>query len=610
VSATQHRTETIDGAAPARTSDEAVADRRSRRRADALMVALSVIGAGWLTIGLWIGPNHRAVSINASDQALFEWLLSYAADSLRHGWNPFWTDLLNAPGGVNLCVNTAVTVIGWALAPVTLLLGPSVSFTVALTFGIAATPVAWYLLLSRKVVGSRGAAIVGGLFCGFAPALVSHANGHVNFASGYLVPFILWRVLELRRPGHAIRNGVILGVLIAVQYSLGAETLFFAAMACAAFIVCALLAGHREPRGNLVAFVKAAAVAVLAAFALLAYPLWMQFFGPGSYHGTGFDQIIHSEDALAYASFPHRSLAGALGLDGGRLAANPTEENSFFGAPALLILLGAAVLALRPTQDLARRTLARAVVASGLIFAVLSLGPRLKINGHRTGVVLPYALVRHSPIFDSALPGRLALIVTALAGVLLALGLDRRPELKRPRLTAAVVAVALLPILPIPLRTMDRSPVPHFISSGRWRDYVEPGQVLVPAPLPSDWLPDGQRWQAAAMASGDGSTFRIPAGFFLGPDLNGRGRIGPLPRWTIATLHQAAMKGERPAVITPEMRANARADLQYWGGNVVVLPDGGYGNRWAPRHDVLLQLLTELFGQPTRVDDVWLWQVS
>jgi hypothetical protein len=573
------------------------------------MAALALGFAGWLTGGLWIGPNHRAMTINASDQALFEWLLAYAADGLRHGHNPFWTTLLNAPNGVNFAVNTAVTVLGWVFAPVTLLLGPPVAFTVALTFGIAATPMGWYVLLSRTLVRSPAAAIVGGLFCGFAPGLVSHANAHLNFASGYLVPLIVWRVMQLRRPGHAVRNGLILGALVAVQYSLGGETLFFTALACAVFLGFLLLAGHRESGAHLVAFAKGLATTALTAFVLLAYPLWMQFFGPGSYHGTGFDQITHSEDLMAYGAFPRRSLAGVLGLDG-RLAPNPTEENSFFGVPALLVGVGAAVLALRPTQDLARRTLARAVVASALLFAVLSLGPRLKFDRHRTDFPLPYALLRHVPLFDSALPGRLALIVTALTGVLLALSLDRLPELRYPRLVAAAVAIGMLPILPAPLLTMDRSPVPHFISSGRWREYVQPGQTLIPAPLPSDWLPDGQRWQAAALASGDGATFRIPAGFFLGPDSNGRGRIGPLPRWTTTTLARAALAGERPLAITPVMQAEARADLRYWGGNVVVLPDGGYGNRWSRRHDLLLQILTELFGPPARVDDVWLWRVS
>jgi hypothetical protein len=605
----QHNTGTIGGTGLTGTRGER-APERGRRRADALMVVLALVGAGWVTSGLWIGPQHRAITVNASDQALFEWMMAYASSALRHGHNPLWTDLLNTPDGVNLAVNTSVTVLGWVLAPVTMLLGPPVAFTVALTLGIAATPVAWYLLLSRTVVHRSAAAIVGGLFCGFAPGLISHANAHVNFASGYLLPLIAWRVMELRRPGRALRNGLILGVLVAVQFSLGAEMLFFTALACGVLLGFRLLAGHREPRAHLVAFVKGLGTTAVAAFALLAYPMWMMFFGPGHFHGTGFDQVTHSEDLMSYGAFAHRSLAGVLGLDG-RLAANPTEENSFFGVPGLLILVGAAALSLRPAQDLARRSLARAVAASALLFAMLSLGPHLKFHGHVTVHLMPYGLLRHVPLFDSALPGRFALIVTALSGVLLALGLDRLPELKRPRLVAAAVAVGLLPIVPVPLLTMDRSPVPRFISSGHWREYVRPGETLIPAPVPSDWLPDGQRWQAAALASGDGRTFRIPAGFFLGPDPGGRGRIGPVPRWTQTTLHDAAMAGKRPLAITPVMQAEARADLRHWGGSVVVLPaDGGTGNRWSRNHDLLLELLTELFGTPTKVDDVWLWRVS
>jgi hypothetical protein len=600
----------VDRPAPVDATASSDQDRRRRRRADATMVILAVGFTAVLTIGLWIDPNHRTFRVNAGDQALFEWLLAYAADSPRHGFNPLWTDLLNAPGGVNLAANTAVTVPGWLLAPVTLLLGPSVSYLVGLTFGIAATPVAWYLLLSRTVVRRPAAAIVGGLFCGFAPGMVAHANGHLNFASGYLVPLIVWRVLELRRPGRALRNGSILGAMIPVQYSLGGETLFFTALACGVVLGCGALAGHREPREHVIAFAKGLGVAAVTGIGLLGYPLWMQFAGPDSFNGTGFVQTIHSEDLLAYGEFPGRSLAGVVGLHG-HLAPNPTEENSFLGVPALLVLIGMAVLALRHLEG-ARRRLALAVTASAVLFAVLSLGPRLKFGGDQTGIPMPYALLRHLPLFDSALPGRLALIVAVLAGVLLALGLDVLPRVRYPRLVIAAVAVALLTLVPIPLRTMDRSGVPHFISSGGWRAYLRPGQTLIPVPPVSDLLPDGQRWQATALSSGDGATFRIPAGFYLGPGgPNGHGRIGPPPRPTFTILSDAALSGELPPAVTPAIREQARADARYWGGDVVVLPvSGGTGNRWHANHDQLLRVTTQLYGPPTRVDDVWLWRLG
>jgi hypothetical protein len=598
----------VDRAVPVDTGPSPASGQRPSRRADALMVLLAIGFTAVLTGGLWLDPNHRTFRINASDQAFFEWLLAYAANGLRHGHNPFWTDLMNTPGGVNLAANTAETVLGWLLAPVTLLLGPTVSYVLGLTFGIAATPIAWYLLLSRKLVRSPAAAIVGALFCGFAPGMVAHANGHLNFGSGYLVPLIVWRVLELRRPGKALRNGLILGVLIPIQYSLGGETLFFAALGCATVIGCLLIAGHREPRANVIAAGSGLSVAALTALVLLAYPLWMQFRGPGSFHGTGFVQSIHSEDLLAYGAFPSRSLSGLAGLST-RLAPNPTEENSFFGVPGLLLLIGFAILVPRHLEG-ARRRLALAVAVSAGVFAVLSLGPVLKVDHHRTGVPLPFALLKPLPLFDSALPGRFALVVAVLGGVLLALGLDT--PMRHRRWVAAVVAVALLPLVPIPLRTMDRSGVPHFISSGEWRRYVQPGRTLIPVPPVSDLLPDGQRWQAYALSSGDGATFRIPAGFFLGPGgPNGRGRIGPTPRPTFTLLSDAALTGAEPATVTPAMREQARADARYWGGSVVALPvSPGTGNRWAGHYPTLLRVATDLYGPPTRVDDMWLWQLS
>jgi hypothetical protein len=195
---------------------------------------------------------------------------------------------------------------------------------------------------------------------------------------------------------------------------------------------------------------------------------------------------------------------------------------------------------------------------------------------------------------------------------MLALVLDRLPEMNRPRLVAAAVAAAMLPIMPVPLRTMDRSGVPDFISSGGWRAYVRPGQTLIPVPPASDWLPDGQRWQTAMLSTGDGGTFRIPAGFFLGPGgPDGRGRVGPVPRPTFTLLSDVALLGTRPRTITPAMRDQARADVRFWRGSVIVMPTvPGTGNRWHRHYKLLLQVTTDLYGRPTRVDDVWMWRVS
>jgi hypothetical protein len=583
------------------------------RRADLVVAALALGLAGWVTAGLWLDPDGRALTVNSGDQALFEWLLAFGAQSLITGSDPLFTHLLNVPDGVNLAVNTSITVYGWAFAPLTLLAGPPVAFAVILTLNLAATAYAWYLLLSRPLALPRPAAAVAGLFCGFAPQMVSHANAHLNWTAQWLVPLLLWRVLTLREPGRWRRNGLLLGAAVAVAFSLAAEALFFTALACAVFVGCWAAARSRraEARADLPTFVRGLAVAAGTALVLLAYPMWLHFFGPQRYAGTGFDHRIHAEDAAAYGAFPDRSLAGAAGLDTS-LAPNPTEENSFFGLPLLLLAVACAALLWRRSRagdDPVSRATLRAVLVVGGVFAVLSLGPRLKWFGEITEVPLPYAILGRVPVFDAALPARLALVVTPVVGLLLAwtLALSRGGFGRVGRVAwPAAVAVALLPLVPIPLITDEREPVPDFITSGRWREYVSDGGVLAPVPPTSDLLPDGQRWQAHALAARQGE-FAIPAGFFLGPGgPDGRGRIGPVPRPTADLLAEVARTGVVPP-ITESDRAAARADLAYWRAEVVVLPDRVHGAKWPVHVAAVRRATTDLLGPPRRVDDVWLW---
>jgi hypothetical protein len=604
---------------------------RAGPRADLVVAALALALAGWVTAGLWPDPSGRAVTVNSGDQALFEWLLAFGAHSLITGSDPLFTHLLNVPDGVNLAVNTSITVYGYAFAPLTLLAGPSITFAVILTLNLAATAYAWYLFLSRPLALPRPAAAVAGLFCGFAPQMVSHANAHLNWTAQWLVPLLLWRVLKLREPGRWRRNGLLLGAAVAVAFSLAAEALFFTALACAVFLGCWAAARSRRAvaRADLPTFARGLAVAAGTALVLLAYPLWLHFFGPQRYAGTGFDHRVHAEDAAAYGAFPARSLAGAAGLDTS-LAPNPTEENSFFGLPLLLLTVACAVLLWRRSRagdgPVSRPTL-RAVLVLGGVFAVLSLGPRVKWFGEITQLPLPYAILGRLPVFDAALPARLALVVTPVVGLLLAWTLaashsrDLAPEAGRTRASApegrtiagvgrgawpAAVALALLPLVPIPLITDEREPVPDFITSGRWREYVSDGGVLAPVPPTSDLLPDGQRWQAHALAARQGE-FAIPAGFFLGPGgPDGRGRIGPVPRPTADLLAEVARTGVVPP-ITESDRAAARADLAYWRAEVVVLPDRVHGAKWPVHVAAVRRATTDLLGPPRRVDDVWLW---
>ncbi|MFI6079177.1 hypothetical protein ACIA5C_47505 [Actinoplanes sp. NPDC051343] len=130
-----------------------------------------------------------------------------------------------------------------------------------------------------------------------------------------------------------------------------------------------------------------------------------------------------------------------------------------------------------------------------------------------------------------------------------------------------VAAAALVPLLPTPVPAMAERPVPVFISSGAWRDYVRPGGAMVPVPLPTSWLGrDALGWSAAA-----GQEFEVPEGYFLGPGPDGRGTMGPtFTSRTTQLVADARRTGEVP-VLTPADRQAVRTDVAGWHGEAIVM---------------------------------------
>ena len=580
-------------------------------RSHLLVAVIAVALAVYVVHGLWQAPYGNAVAHNVGDQAFFEWVLAYGVYLLGHGGDPFFTPLFNAPLGVNLAANTSITVYAILLAPLTKLAGPQITFATVLTLNLAGSAFAWYAFLCRWVTRHPLAAALGGLFCGFAPGFVSHANGHLNWTAGWIAPVVLWRLLKLRESGRWLRNGALLGVTLGIGFSIAAEALFFTALAGGLFVVTWALAPatRKEARAALPTVLAGLGVTAAVAGALLAYPLHMHFAGPQTFAGTGFNQRHYAEDIASYFAFSDRTLAAWAGLGNGSLAANPTEQTSFFGAP-LMILTGTVMVMLWRRAGPGRRATLRALAVVAGVFFVVSLGPRLLAFGTETDIPLPYALLQRLPLFDSALPGRYALALVGVIGVLLTLAAELVLRGSVRPAFAAALAVALVPIFPLPVLTSARAPEPRFIANGSWERYVPEGGVLSALPFAINVAADGQRWQAYTMARG-GRQFRIPDGYFLGPDTEGKqgkGRIGARPRNTDWLFLRAAVYGYL-ADVTNRDRALARADFEYWGVDAVFLADQITGPDGMLFRSAVEMTATELLGPPERVDDVLVWRI-
>ncbi|MEU1237444.1 hypothetical protein [Micromonospora aurantiaca (nom. illeg.)] len=579
---------------PVRLTEPAVpapAPRRRRPRpADVLVVAGYLGLAVLLTTGQWRRPER--LFHQAGDQMLFEWMLARAARAVTGGENPLWSGALNAPDGVNLMANTSVLGLGVPLTPVTVVFGSQAAFLVAVTLSLAGTATAWYALLARRLVRSRAAAAVGGLFCGFAPGMVAQAGAHLHMAAQFLVPVILALVF---RPAtdRVRRDGVLLGLAVAYQVFLGEEVLVFLALAAGVFAGAYALADRAAARRLTPVVARRLGVGALVAGVLLAYPLWFQFAGPGHYRGMPFHTEGYRLDVVSFVTTARQSVAGDA-RRAGLLSPNPTEQNSFLGPflPLLAVLV---------VVRLWRRPLVRALAACGLLFALLSLGSPVVVNRHDTGLPGPYRLLAGVPLLDLVVPARFALVCVPVLGVLLALALDRvrRGGVRTWAPWAGAVAAALLPLAPTPIRAVPVPPVPAVVSGGGWREYVPPGRTLVPVPpVTGAAVSPAMFWSARTALA-----FDAPGGYFIGP----RSATDPAARWgapdrpTSLLLRRAAETGRVPPVGETERR-QAVDDLRHWRAAALVQADSSPG-------DPVRATVDALVGPGRDVPGGYLWDV-
>ncbi|KRE42129.1 hypothetical protein [Knoellia sp. Soil729] len=571
---------------------------------DLAVVAAYVATALHVLSGLIGRTSTGYLSQGVQDHQAFEWYFGASAHNVSTLSNPLFSDRQNFPDGVNLMANAAVTGLGIPLAPLTLATSAHVTFFVVELLGLAGTAAAWFWFLRRRGIGRTGAA-VGGWFTGFAPAMVSHANGHPNFVALFLIPVIIDRVWRLADGNGArrLRDSVLLALLVTWQVFIGEEPLLLAAVGMLLAGLVLLVHGRIDVRRMLPGATIAGAICLV----LLAVPLWWQFFGRQSY-----TSIYHPPAGNDLAALWGRATRtfGADPWASAAVSMNRTEENAFFGVP-LWLLVGVIVLVL------IRRPVVQALAAVVLLACWLSLGEQVLLHGQPTGIPSLWAPLDQLPVLENVLPTRFAMIAVPAVAGLLAVGIDaavraapsRREDSAEldlptwwPRIGAGIVTaaavVALLPVLPTALQVDPRPAVPTFFTGDAWRNFSHGGSILA---VPPTDIVDARAfdWQLAA----DTMAFPLVEGYFVGPDgqPDRGGQYGASRRPLSLWLYDVnAANVVTPA--TEAQRLQFNADLRAWRTDAVVLP-------MRPQTAALRDSLVTVLGEPQQVEDVFVWDV-
>lgn len=574
-----------------------------------LVPLLYLLGAFAITWHLWADPAGQAQVVPANgvsqDIDLFAWFMRYAANAVGHGHLPaLVTPVVNAPEGLNLMWNTSFLLPATLFAPLTLLIGPQATLTVLLTLGFAGTATTMFLVL-RRWAASLPAAALGGALFGFSPALRIAAVGHYHLQFAVLLPLIVDALLRiftgyngLRRlagqdepgpPVRPVRTGGWLGLLLAAQLFIAEETL--ALLGVTAAVMAVVLAVSR-PRA-VAARVRGAAAGLGTAagvmLVLSSYGLWRQFHGPLAEHGSPWAPSHFHNSPGNFVSAPTGFLfpshATVTYLNGH--AVKMVEYFAYLGWPMLAVALIAAVVFWR---DLRVRTMAVTFAALELF----SLGSKtIASHGLRwPGALLPWHYLARLPLLDQALANRFSLLADGAAAALLAFAVELacRPAADRPaarlpgwtgRIAIAAVAVAIVPIIPLPLQTGPVRPTPAgFQQAFSTMRLTADERVLIIPLLPSADM----RWQADTGVAG-----ALIGCYGIAPKPSGKAAMCHTQHRPTAAYLDALEHGQARA--KAPSAAQVRADLAYWRPAAVVAVTS--------RDSALGRYLIRTFGPPT-----------
>jgi hypothetical protein len=559
-----------------------------------LILGLYLLGAVALTARLWIDPASRAQVGDPEDVDLFAWFMRYAATAVSHGHLPaLFTTAMSAPRGINVMWNTSFLLPAVLLSPVTLLLGPQVSLTIALTLGFAGSAASLFWVLGRWGAGLWPAAL-GGAVYGFSSALVNSSIGHYHMQFAVLPPLIIDAALRIvTGRGGSVRWGAWLGLLTAAQVFIGEELLTLTAVAGLVLVIVVAIGRPRSVLRRVPGTALGLATAAVVALALCGYALWVQFHGPLKQYGSPWltaNFTSHPADLIT----PSGSLLLHTRASAATVAAGSSsmpEYLGYLGWPLLVVLVVAAVRYWRDPR----------VRATAVTFAVLEL---FSLGGG-AGVLMPWRWLQGLPILSQVLPDRFAIVADGAAAAVLAFSLDlartaapKRSGWARRAWPVAVAVLALVPLIPRPLPAGQASPVPAGWQATFARLHLGASASVLIVPVPYSHQPEALRWQADT-----GEPRSFIGGWFVGPNLNGQATteyFGPYVYCTTAAMYLDDLwsgSATHKAIPRPEISAA----LAYWRPAAIVAVTGP-GSR-------LARVMTRLFGPPTfRAGRVLAWR--
>jgi hypothetical protein len=388
------------------------------------------------------------------------WWIKYAL--LNQGQNPFQTDFMFYPIGINLAFYTLTVLNAVTALPFTLNLGVVTASNLHTLFTFVVGGYGTFLLVryvlthlttadhrsrpteeSLLTSGQRpagdnlmwiSAAIAGGLYAFASSKLFYVALGQFNITSNHWVPFAVLYILRTRHNPHRLKNPLMAGLFLTLQawaeITYATFILVFIALYWLYWVSLYTLSFVHKRQKPMPRFSQSpilhfrAAIVMGLTFAIGLSPILAQMLpdmlaeGDFFVEGSGFAETFSADLLGFFIPTMHHPLLGGLITQ-----TNITDFNKGQHIYIGFTLLGLMLISLFTGYH--HREIRFWLIAA-FIFALLCLGPVVTINGQATGIPGPFVILQNLPFFKgNRYPSRYSVMLMLSLSVLAGFALTR-----------------------------------------------------------------------------------------------------------------------------------------------------------------------------------------
>jgi len=435
-----------------------------------------------------------------TDPGVHMWFFNWWRFAIAHRLNPFITDWVWAPLGINLAWTTCVPLPSLVSIPLQLTVGEPATYNIMVTL---MPPLAAFsaFALCRRVTGALWPSILGGYIFGFSPYMLGQLLAHLVEIAIFPVPLIV--LVTLKRLDQEISTrlfAVLLAALLTVQYLCSVEHFATVTMVGGFALLLALALFHDDRRARLLGLIAPIAAGYLMAIAILSPYLYFML-AYGFPHSPIWKLDIYSADLLAFLVPCETVMLGTA-----RAATNITRtfqgdiyENGAYLGIAIVIFV-----------EVFRRRYWREPVGKFLtilfvVLAIAAMGPVLHVAG-KQGIWMPWALFQRLPLLSIALPIRFMMYAFLVVAVMVAMWFSASPARPLTKwIAAAVIVVSLAPNLHASFWVSPLD-IPAFFTDRTYAAELQPREIILP-------LPWGQRGNSMYWQLQSDMYFRMAGGW-------------------------------------------------------------------------------------------------